>query len=121
MSYCECDWEQPAFYHREQRTARKQHPCSECHSKIQPGEHYEHVRGKWDGDVGVFRTCCRCLALREWVVAHVPCSCWCHGNMREEILADAEHWGMQAPGLWFGALRREVAIRRYCDAQRSQP
>ena len=109
---CYCDFEHPEFYHREQRTARTAHKCSECRSTIHPGERYEHVRGKWEGDVGTFNTCCRCLALREWVTAHVPCACWTHGNMREDVLADAEHWGMQAPGLWFGAMRREVLIRR---------
>ena len=113
MSECYCDWDAPTFYHRENRTARKQHKCDECGVSIVPGECYEHVRGKWDGDVGVFKTCPRCLALREWVVAHVPCSCWAHGNMREDVLSEAEHYGMQAPGLWFGALRREVIIRRH--------
>ena len=112
MSECYCDYERPDFYFRSAHRARVAHKCYECGARILPGELYEVARGKWDGDFDQFKTCCRCLALREWVVAHVPCSCWSHGNMREDVLIDAEHWGMQAPGLWFGALRREVAIRR---------
>lgn len=112
MSACSCDYERPEFYARSTHRARVAHKCCECGVRILPGELYEVVRGKWDGDFGQFKTCCRCLALREWVVAHVPCSCWAHGNMREDVLTDAEHWGMQAPGLLFGALRREVLIRR---------
>jgi hypothetical protein len=48
---CSCDYEQPEFFVREKHKARLQHCCSECRRTISPGEEYERVRGKWDGDV----------------------------------------------------------------------
>lgn len=109
---CYCDYEMPSVYAVMQPTARKSHRCSECHGEIAPGERYERVFGVWDGHHDVFRTCPRCLALREWVKAHVPCFCWAHGNIREDAIETAREFGRQAPGLLFGAYRREVAIRR---------
>lgn len=109
---CYCDYEQPEFYHHETRKARKQHRCSECARAIQPGESYEHVRGKWGGDVATHKTCPRCLELKDWVAAHVPCVCWGHGNIIEDAIEAAREYSHEAPGLLFGAYRRQVAIRR---------
>lgn len=118
MGYCECDYEPPEFYHKEVRKANKDHKCSECGLAIYAGESYEHVRGKWDGDIGTHKTCPRCLALKEWVKAHVPCICWGHGAIREDALGAARYYANEAPGLLFGAYRREVAIRRNRKAEK---
>jgi hypothetical protein len=112
MDACYCDYEPAEFYHQETRKAKKAHRCSECGREIEPGDAYEHVRGKWDGEMGVFKTCPRCLALREWVKAHVPCFCWAHGNIIEDAIETARNYAHEAPGLLFGAYRRQVAIRR---------
>lgn len=112
MDACYCDYDPPEFYHQETRRAKKEHHCSECAREIEPGEAYEHVRGKWDGRVDTFKTCPRCLALREWVRAHVPCFCWAHGNIIEDAIETARGYAHEAPGLLFGAYRRQVAIRR---------
>jgi hypothetical protein len=112
MNACFCDYEAPEFYHKETRKARNAHRCSECCRVIEPGESYEHVHGKWDGEVGTFKTCPRCLALKEWVKAHVPCFCWAHGNIVDDAIETARHYAHHAPGLMFGAYRRQVAIRR---------
>lgn len=109
---CYCDYEPATVYRASRQIARKQHKCAECARMIQPGERYESVFAIWDGDVGTPKTCQHCLALRDYVVAHVPCSCWSHHNMREDVLGDAEAYAHEAPGLLFGALRREVAIQR---------
>jgi hypothetical protein len=108
---CSCDYDCPEFYVAEHRRARTAHRCDECQRSIEPGERYEHVRGKWDGQVGSFDTCTRCLALREWVAAHVPCFCWAHGNLLDDAIETARAYADQAPGLLFGAYRRELAIR----------
>jgi hypothetical protein len=77
---------------------------------IKPGEQYEYVFAIWEGEASHCRTCSNCLSLREWVKAHVPCFCWAHGNVIEDAMNTANHWGFEAPGLWFGALRRQVRI-----------
>lgn len=113
MSYCECDWDSIAsVYSATQHKARKEHVCFECRRTIQPGERYESAFGIWDGRGDTFKTCSHCLSLREWVNAHVPCFCWMHGNARDDAIETARGWAHEAPGLLFGAWRREVAIRR---------
>lgn len=111
MSYCECDFDAPSVYSKTAYVARKAHKCTECCRQIQPGERYENVFGIWDGRSDTFKTCPQCLALREWVSAHVPCVCWMHGNIRGDALEAAREWAHEAPGLLFGAYRREVLIR----------
>lgn len=120
MSDCYCDYELPQFYVAEVRTARKQHKCSECGRLIAEGERYEHVRGKWDGDMGTFKTCPRCLSLREWVKAHVPCFCSGHGSIVEDSIEAARAYAHEVPGLLFGAYRRQVAIKRAALADGAQ-
>lgn len=110
---CWCDYDPPEFYDRREPTARKEHRCAECGGRILPGERYERVSGKWDGDFSQFKTCCRCTSLRDWVKAHVPCFCWAHGNIREDALETARAYAHEAPGLLFGAYRREVLIKQH--------
>lgn len=109
---CYCDYDAPSFYHCETRKARKQHVCSECHKAIRPGDQYEHVNGKWD-DVSTFKTCSRCLDLKAFVRAHVPCFCWEHGNIVDGAIETAQEFGHEAPGLLFGAYRRKILIERH--------
>lgn len=115
MSYdCYCDYERPEFYERIQHTARKPHKCEECGCAIQSGEKYERAAGKWDGRFDVFKTCCRCLALREHIAAHVPCFCWSHGGMLEDARNEVENLPHEAigSGLFFELGRMAIAIRR---------
>lgn len=112
MSECVCDYDGPEIYFSELRKARKVHVCEECRARIQPGEQYENASGKWDGRFDQFKTCSRCIALRDWVKAHVPCFCWAHGHMNEDSIETADHFSREAPGLLFGAYRRLVACRR---------
>lgn len=115
---CHCDYGHVAFYHKELRKARKQHVCDECSAIIQSGEQYEHVRGKYEGYVYSANTCSRCLELREWVKAHIPCFCWYHNNMIEDVQMAVEEYARETVGLGFGALRRIVKIRRHSKASR---
>ena len=119
---CFCDYDPPSIYSQQQvKAARKAHKCSECSRTIQPGEPYESTWGIWGGRADTFRTCQHCLSLREFVKAHVPCFCWAHGNTREDAIDTARGWDHEAPGLLFGAYRREIAIRRAKAAEKAQP
>lgn len=79
---CFCDYDRPAFYEATERTARKRHRCCECGYDIQPGEKYEYVSGKWDGQLGSFHTCEACADLRDSLSAGGGC-CQ-HGGLEEE-------------------------------------
>ena len=108
---CYCDFEPAKVYQADVHVARKQHKCDECHRTISSGERYERVFGIWD-EPRTYKTCARCLALREFVTAHVPCTCWTHGNMIDDCMEEAYEYAHEAPGLMFGAYRLKVLIRR---------
>jgi hypothetical protein len=112
MSNCFCDYDPPEFYSPRIVIASKQHKCDECARAIQPGERYEYVVGKWDGRFDRFKTCARCLDLKEYVMATVPCLCWAHGNIIDDCYSAVDEYAHEAPGLKFGYWRRRVAIAR---------
>lgn len=118
MSYdCVCDYDPPEIYTASTPTARKHHVCEECGCPIAPGERYEYVFGKWDGTVLTFKTCDRCLDIRQWVKNNVPCFCWTHGNMindAKEAVVEAQYRAKdETAGLYFGFLRRIVLRNRH--------
>ena len=55
----------PEFFSATEPKARKAHACGECGRQIQPGERYEYVCGKWDGDMLTYKTCVDCLSIRN--------------------------------------------------------
>lgn len=111
---CWCDFEPAAFYCRTELKAVKEHTCTECGSAIQPGEKYERVAGKWDGSFSSFKTCPRCVALRDHIKAHVPCFCWAHGSLLDDARMEVENLPVAAygSGLLFELGRMAVAIKR---------
>ena len=119
MSYdCYCDGETPTVYEQTDHIARKEHKCSECSGVIEKHEPYERTFGVWPSVDGleVFKTCIRCLALREFVQTNVKCFCWNHGNMIQDAIDEAQNSGtgqQLGSGLLFGAYRRFVLIRRH--------
>lgn len=58
--------------------------CEECRRRIEPGEQYEYVKGRWGGHDDEFRTCMDCLSIRKSFF----CEGFCHGSMEENL---AEH------------------------------
>lgn len=113
MTDCFCDYEPADIYSAKAiKAARKQHRCDECSRAIAKGEPYEYVFAVWEGRPDVFKTCCRCLALREFVQTNVKCFCWAHGNMIEDAMETADQYYEQGNGLLFGAYRRKVLIER---------
>lgn len=107
---CHCDFEMPEFYMAAARLARTEHRCYECFRAIHPGERYETVASKYDGAFSSVATCSRCLALREWVQAHVPCFCWAHGSMLDDAKDAIDEYAHECPGLFMGYGRLRVAV-----------
>ena len=118
--YCD-DGEQSVIYEKTTPKARIQHKCSECFAPIAAGEAYERVVGLWPSCDGweTFKTCARCIALREFVKSNVKCFCWNHGNMISDALETADHYRDPGNGLYFGALRRYALIQRHRKANAS--
>jgi hypothetical protein len=96
----------PAFYVVRHRTARKPWWCSECQQRIEPGERYEHVVGKWDDVISTFRTCAGCEKDADWLTKE--CGGYSHGGVYEELM---DHW-YDVPSLSLG--RAIVRMRRRC-------
>ncbi len=109
---CYCDYEPASAYVKTTHKAKKQHKCYECHRAINQGEVYEKVWGIWEGDAVTVKTCQRCLDLRDYITAHVPCFCIGHGNVNDDAIETAREYAHESPGLLFGAYRRLVNIRR---------
>lgn len=122
MTACYCDYEPSEVYVATKPKARTEHRCAECGSRVHPGEIYERVFSVTDGYAGTWKTCVRCLDLREFVRAHVPCFCWAHENLHNDARECAEQWSHEADGLLFGTIRRIVMAtgkrRRAADGQR---
>jgi hypothetical protein len=69
METCGCiyvpEYDPADFYYDEIRKAIKIHKCSECDRDIQPGEKYEKVVAKYEGDLRTYKTCPDCLSVRD--------------------------------------------------------
>lgn len=118
---CYCDDGEPSvIYEKTDPIARIRHKCSECRGPIFPHEPYERVVGLWPAVDGweTFKTCIRCLALREFVEANVKCFCWNHSTMIEDAIMTAGNYRDPGNGLYFGALRRYAMIRRHREAHK---
>jgi len=70
----------PEFVTEKLVTAKKIHKCCECKEYILPGQKYEVVKGKWDGQFDTFKTCLPCRTIRQ-----EHCSWWVYGNLREDL------------------------------------
>ena len=68
--------EMPEFYRERLVRARKPYTCCEGNCKrterINPGDLYQCVTGKWNGEVSTIRSCVRCARLRKRVVDRYP-------------------------------------------------
>lgn len=115
---CYCDIDEPTFYLAEIRKARKLHRCRECKRLIRPGEKYEHIVGKWDGELSSVKTCGHCLNLRSWAEGTMDCFCCAHGELVDYVIEDVRGQADHNPGYKFAAYRYLVKIRRaHAEAQ----
>jgi hypothetical protein len=93
--FCSCDdGEYPSVFEAtDVKAARKMHRCTECRRAILPGESYWHVFGIWptiDG-AATHRTCARCMTLKEFIEAHIPCACLLIGNLLEAVQEEIDN------------------------------
>ena len=80
---CSCDWEggcSSDFWVPWIVKARKVHRCCECREAILPGEKYERIGGKSDGEMFTVKTCLPCAGIRR---DFVPCL-W-FGDLRDDM------------------------------------
>lgn len=95
MSFtCGCE-DGPEWVRVKEQRARKPHRCWECGAPIKPGDLYEYVVGKWEGDVSVFRTCEPCADLRDSYAAQGYC--YTYGSLWEDHLDELLNSGRQVP------------------------
>lgn len=109
---CFCDFDAPSMFNARIVTARKQHKCGECARLIDTGDRYEYVCGIWSGRFETYKTCARCIAVREYVTAHVPCFCWCYTTMLLDADDHMREVAWQVPGMWMEYGRLRVAVRK---------
>ena len=89
MSNCSCVFVDlcgalPQFHRATEPVARKEYHCDECGRAIKPGDKYEYVVGKWEGEMSVHRTCASCLEIRN--------AMFCEGYIYRQLWQDlAEH------------------------------
>jgi len=69
MSFqCDCSIEideDAELFREEFPVARKVHECCECKMIIKPGQKYQKVIGKWEGEFSTFKTCLPCYNIRK--------------------------------------------------------
>jgi hypothetical protein len=110
---CGCDDVPAQVYRRETRRSRKEHRCLECGATIPAGTPHEVATGLWDGEWDSFRTCERCVALRDHVRRTVPDACLMHGNMLDDCRTAMEEAHDLPPGARFGYARRLHAVETH--------
>ena len=82
---CDCSavgaGDENEFHQDEWRTARREHRCCECHRTIEPGEYYERVTLRSEGEFSRFKTCLGCYRIRmRWMPGG-----WWYGCVAESI------------------------------------
>lgn len=113
MIDCYCDYDPPTFFQKRLvQAARSNHKCSECGRTIYGGEPYEYVSGKWDDLFARFYTCSDCVSLRTWGEEAVPCFCWAHGSLRDDLAEMVENYRSEVPGFYFEYGRLIIKARR---------
>ena len=111
---CSCDYEPAKVYKPERIRARTAHTCDECGCTISPGETYEHVDALWaeNNKWKMQRTCQSCLLVRDEVEAKLPCFCWAHHSMLDDVTDALDNLDLK-PGVRFSILRLMVQHRAY--------
>jgi hypothetical protein len=117
VSYdCSCDYDPATVYSARMVRARKEYRCEECPNRIMVGEQHEYTFGVWDGCASQFRTCFDCVDRRKWVRNNLPCFCWAHGNLLDDIKSAIEeaYWRArdEVRGVAFGYGRLLINQRR---------
>jgi hypothetical protein len=111
---CFCDYDPPEFYWKRIRRARKQHKCEECCGYIMPGEQYECVTGKWDGEVSICGECAvdRPLAAHTtWRERHrVDVFAIAMQPQHPSFISKARKQSTRISSSWTYCMRRDFAL-----------
>ena len=100
---CSCDSSDgPSAFYSKQRKARKEHQCFECCKKIPVGAVYEYASGIWDGEASSFKTCLRCVGLRE---AHIKAE---EMVQRDERTGYRANWPIERCNVAFGTVIESI-------------
>jgi hypothetical protein len=59
------DGSQPDFFVSKNIISRREHRCCECYATIPAKTKYQHITGKWDGDILRYKSCMICAELRR--------------------------------------------------------
>lgn len=111
---CYCGFgERPSIYAADTRKARKKYKCYECFKAVEPGERYERAKMLYEGVWETMLTCDRCLKVREYILAHVPCFCWMHGSLLADAKDAIEEYAHLSFGFFLGAYKRLKRAERY--------
>lgn len=71
----------------DRRKAKKIHLCEECFRQIMPGEFYNVLVGKSEGEFSASKYCDHCKAASQWLVN--LCGGWITGALYADL---KEHW-----------------------------
>ncbi len=120
FDFCYCESYSSPYFARWVQRVRKAHRCQECGGRINPGERAHYATGKCEGDWWAGYTCAKCQELIEYVMAHVPCFCYTHGDLWGQQMGEgiresnlgmaAEEANKTIPGFAFSVGRRLVNI-----------
>ncbi len=117
---CLCDYEPLQLAETHTRTARKSHRCGECNRTIQTGDRYEITTGLFEGEFEAYKTCRKCLDLRNFMQAHVPCFTQVFGVLHEDAMQTARDWAHHTSGLLFGTYRLIIEAKRQPKWEKSK-
>jgi hypothetical protein len=92
------------FYSANTRKARKPHKCEECRRTIEPGELYQHVSAKWEGDLDTVKTCSHCVVAQKWL--QKECGGFLHHAVLDDLEEHVREYGVSHYG--FGLARMVV-------------
>lgn len=94
-----------AVYNQSNPKARKATRCDECGRDILPGEKYQRIEGRINGNSGwdTFRMCEHCRSAAEWLVKV------CDGYPLGSVLADLNEHALDYDDEW---LKQQVANMR---------
>lgn len=120
---CYCDAERPTLFVKTDPVARTRHVCTECRGWVEPGERYQRVTGVWDGFFSVYKTCPDCVALIDYIEAHLPCYCRLFQGLHETAREDLQYLVSEADypaGMGMETGRLLVRCRRRARARRAE-
>ena len=90
------------FYSATERKARKSHKCAECGRVIAPGETYQWVAAKWDGQIDTIKTCAHCVIAQKWLTKE--CGGFLHHAVIEDLREHIDESGVRHYGFALGRL-----------------